>query len=188
MTELEKLEYAKTYIDQLANGINPLTGRPVADSDIVSNVRISRCLFFVSDVLRQTIENGGIHPVKSKKKKTPFSISHEQRSSFPYSDTPIPVSEIAKRINALTAQDNMRLLTPANINSWLMEIGVLTEMPDSKSRKNPSQQGSARGITVEMRHGRAEDYPVTVYNRAAQQFILDNLDAIIERQQPKKRY
>lgn len=29
MTEIEKIEYAKAYIDKLANGINPLTDQPI---------------------------------------------------------------------------------------------------------------------------------------------------------------
>lgn len=33
MTELEIMQRAKAYIDQLANGINPIDGTSVADSD-----------------------------------------------------------------------------------------------------------------------------------------------------------
>lgn len=55
MTELEKMQRAKMYIDRLANGINPIDDAPAADSDIINNVRISRCLFYVSDILGQVI-------------------------------------------------------------------------------------------------------------------------------------
>ncbi len=51
MTELEKIEYAKSFIDKLANGINPIDDTPVKDDDAINNVRLSRCFFFVSDVL-----------------------------------------------------------------------------------------------------------------------------------------
>lgn len=66
MTELEKIAYAKTYIEKLANGINPLTDQPVSDYDSINNVRISRCLFYVSDLLRQIVENGGISQRKAR--------------------------------------------------------------------------------------------------------------------------
>ena len=52
MTELEKVAYAKTFIDKLANGINPIDDQPVAENDVINNVRLSRCFFYVSDVLR----------------------------------------------------------------------------------------------------------------------------------------
>lgn len=65
MTELEKIAYAKSYIEKLANGVNPLTDQVVSDMDVINNVRISRCLFYVSDLLRQILDNDGI----SHKKK-----------------------------------------------------------------------------------------------------------------------
>ena len=42
---LELLKHAKEYIENMANGINPLTGESVKDDDLINNVRISRCLF-----------------------------------------------------------------------------------------------------------------------------------------------
>ena len=69
MTELEKLQRAKMYIDKMANGIHPIDNTPAADSDMINNVRISRCLFYISDILRQVIDNNGvIGKVKSSKK------------------------------------------------------------------------------------------------------------------------
>ena len=62
MTELEKIEYTKAFIDKLANGINPLDDTPIPEGDIANNVRLSRCFFYVSDILRQVIENGGVTP------------------------------------------------------------------------------------------------------------------------------
>ena len=52
MTELEKIAYAKSFIDKLANGINPVDDSPVPETDIVNNVRLTRCFFYVSDILR----------------------------------------------------------------------------------------------------------------------------------------
>ena len=69
MTELEKIERARMYIDKLANGINPIDDTVVPDGDIINNVRLSRCLFFVSDVLRQVIENGGMRSAADRKPK-----------------------------------------------------------------------------------------------------------------------
>lgn len=88
MTEVEKIAYARNYIQKLANGIDPLTGKEVPDSDIINNVRISRCLFYVSDVLGQVVENGGISPRKRKGHKQPFQLDHQAREAFRYSQAP----------------------------------------------------------------------------------------------------
>ena len=51
MVDITKLRTAQDWIEKLANGINPLTLEPVKEDDIVNNVHISRCLFFVSGML-----------------------------------------------------------------------------------------------------------------------------------------
>ena len=76
MTEQEKLHHAKHYIDSLANGLNPLDGTPIPEQDIVNNVKISRCLFFVSDVLRKQLDG--------HKPKTQIEIAKEMGISRSY--------------------------------------------------------------------------------------------------------
>ena len=178
MTEIEKIEYAKSFIDKLANGVNPLDGSQIKEDDIVNNVRISRCLCFVSDVLRQVVENGGI---KKKTAKIPFTLTLEERTSFEYSDTPIPVSEITKRFNDLITNEDMKKLSHRNITEWLISIDMLYEMtkPDGKTTKRPTEHGMAVGITTENRTGPRGEYVVTVYCKKAQEIIVDNLDAVL---------
>ena len=65
-TELETMKHAKEYIDKLANGIDPFTDKPVPDGDIINNVKLSRCFFYISGILEKIIENGGeVSPVYS---------------------------------------------------------------------------------------------------------------------------
>ena len=183
MTELGKIERARTYIDKLANGIDPISDTPVPDEDVVNNVRLSRCFFFVSDVLRQVIENGGIEPAASKKKpkKLPLDIPFEKRLQFCYSETPIPASEIAKRVNDLIENPSMKKLSYSGILTWLTEIGMMAPAvtPTGKQTKRPTSAGMEIGISVEERTGSSGTYQVVIYNSAAQHFIVDNLDAVI---------
>ena len=44
----------------LAKGITLLAAQKVPDGEIIHNVRITRCLFYISDLLRQMIEKDGI--------------------------------------------------------------------------------------------------------------------------------
>ena len=104
MTELEKMKYAKSYIDRLANGVNPLTGQPAPSTDLINNVQIARCLFYVSDLLRQMIEHNGTAKRKPRAAKLPFQLDMDKRMQFPFSDAPISASEIARRINSLLFQ------------------------------------------------------------------------------------
>ena len=180
MTELETLERAKMYMEKLANGINPIDGTVIPDEDVVNNVRLSRCFFYVADVLRQVIDNGGVAPQK-KVKKEPFALSVEQRNAFVFSETPIPVSEIAKRVNSLSSNENMDTLGYRTIREWLESLGMLADALDGngKAAKRPTPQGEHIGISLESRTGMNGVYSVVVYNREAQSFIMDHLDAII---------
>lgn len=181
MNDFEILERAKMYIDKLANGINPLDDKPVEENDVVNNVRLSRCFFYVSDILRQVIENGG-EITKNRKKKEDFYVSAEEIDNFKYSNQPIPVSKIAERINELIDVENMKKITYNHINEWLLSINMLKieTKADGKTAKRPTEAGNEIGIATEDRIGRNGKYTVTVYNRDAQQFIIDNIDAVVE--------
>ncbi len=183
MTELEKIKRAKMYVDKLANGINPIDDTKIPDEDIINHVRLSRCLFFVSDVLRQVIENGGTKTtaVSKNSKKLPLEVSLEQRNRFAYSEIPIAASEIAKRVNALVNEENRQKLTYDDILTWLIEIGMMefASTPDGERTRQPTENGIKNGISVQERTGNNGIYHVVVYNIAAQHFIIDNLDAIL---------
>lgn len=126
MTELETLERAKMYMEKLANGINPIDGSVIPDEEIVNNVRLSSCFFYVSDVLRQVIENGGVTPQKKTMKK-PFLLTVEQRETFDFSEVPIPISEISKRINTLSTNENMSTLLTFGVSTFFMGfLGVMS--------------------------------------------------------------
>ena len=180
MADLEVLKRAKIYMDKLANGINPIDNNPVDENDIVNNVRLSRCFFYVSDILRQVIENGG-GIGRTNKKKDDFYISSEKLENYKYSNKSVPVSKIAERINELIDNNNIKKITYNHINEWLLSIDMLKieTKADGKTAKRPTKAGNDIGITTEERIGRNGKYIVTVYNIDAQHFIIDNIDAII---------
>ena len=182
MTELEKIAYAKSFIDKLAEGINPLDGTLIPEGNIVNNVRLSRCFFYVSDILRQVIDNGGIAPVKTAQAggKPEFLLSDEARAKFEISDIPVSVSDIAEQLNALSVDDTLRLPVTA-VTGWLTEQGFLEVVvkQDGKNTKRPTEAGRSIGIATEDRTGMYGVYTVVLYTADAQRFILDNLDAII---------
>ena len=181
MTELEMINRAKTYIDKLANGVNPLTDEPVSENYIVNNVRISRCFFYISDLLRRFAE-GGFPEAAKKGKKQPFIITEEQRKRFEFSETPISVSEIARRFNAAVNTEGAVQMRYSGITFWLIESGLLSvdRREDGREVKLPTAAGMELGISQEVRSGANGSYTVVVYNENAQRYIVDNIDAILE--------
>ena len=130
MTDLEILERAKMYIVKMANGINPITDEQVKEEDTLNNVRVSRCLFYVSGVLDKVI-NQGIKAAPRSKKEA-FSITSEDLEKFQYSEYPIYVSAIVNQLNILTTKENVK-----KINSRMISIEKkLNTLEDKKNESN----------------------------------------------------
>lgn len=190
MTELEKIEYAKTFMDKLANGINPLDDTPIPDGDIVNHVRLSRCFFYVSDILRQVIENGGVTPPvkQSKIGKQSFTLTDEARAALRVTDTPLTVSEIAGYLNDAIDETTTEKISAAAINGWLVDRGFLevVELPNGKTRKKPTSDGIELGLLTEERTGQYGPYTVVLFSASAQTFVYDHTEAIAEHHQQAK--
>lgn len=180
MTELETLKRAKLYIDKLSNGIDPLTDSEIKNDSVLNNVRISRCLFYVSGVLGKVIENGG-EVKKTAGGKSSFTLTKEQLENAEISDTPVGVSIIAKRINALL-DENVKGISAVKIANWLVEEGYLAEnIRSGKREKVTSEKGRALGIeTVEAFSPDGVPYRKNIYNLNAQRFVIDNVMNIAE--------
>ncbi len=183
MTDIETLQRAKMYLDKLANGIDPISDLKVSEDDCINQVRVSRCLFYVSDVLRRIIENGGLFEKSQKLKKKPFSITQEQLKDYPMATYPITVTEITQRINDLVDNENLTNLKAKSIISFLQQCDLITDedSENGKQVKTPTKQGLEMGITrVERTSRYGNKYWVTVYNAEVQRIIIDNIDSIIE--------
>lgn len=180
MTDADRIKHARLYLDKLAHGISPLDDTPVPDGELLNNVHISRCLSYVTEVLDGLIENRPDYFFYPKKR--PFEISDEQRADFEYSETPITVTEIARRLNiAADVMGGETQLRYSGIIFWLVECGLLAAGETGSDTKLPTELGREHGISTEERQGRdGSTYIVAMYNEAAQRHIVDNIDAIVE--------
>ena len=178
MTEKETLQRAKMYMDKMANGVNPLTDAYVKDDDMINNVRISRCLFYVSKVLEQVIENGGVKQNTIKKRSSArFFITETQQKNLKINSSSIYVKDIAEEINRVTEENETRKIQAAWINKWLISIGMF-EIIDEK--KHATAQGEELGITTTLKKSeKYGDYYVNLFSSSAQAFIFDNIDSIL---------
>ena len=186
MTELEKIAYAKSFIDKLANGINPLDDTPIPDDDIANNVRLSRCFFYVSSILQKEIDRERRKVSKAKKsERLPFSITHEQLQKFEYSSMPISVSAMGKKINWLVREDieemKIEKFSYRKINYWLHDIGMIEwrEWGNGKYKRFPTPEGEAIGLVLQIWENYGKKSPVIYLSEEAQHFIIDNIEAVM---------
>lgn len=112
-----------------------------------------------------------------KKGRLPFEIDNEKLNYFEYSDTPISVSAITVKVNELNKDGTRQKLKATDITEWLLDNGYLkmTEI-NSKKYKLPTPKGKILGLTTETRvNNDGEWYKVVLYNRTAQEFIIENI-------------
>ena len=160
MTELETMQRAKQYIHKLANGIDPLTDRPLPHDTVLHQARISRCFFYVETLIDRAIEQES-HPAKVRKKELPpFSLTPEQKQQVLLVHNPIPISQFVQAANAVADLDHMQKLKATDLE--------------------PTANGNAIGITSEWRqaHSTGAHYLAILYNYGAQQFLLDHLESV----------
>ena len=157
MIDKTKLKTAQEWIEKLANGINPLTSEPVKEDDIVNNVHISRCLFFVSEMLKKvkTTEY-------SSDGKKPFMITSQEAEKIAIS-APCGIAQF------------MRAVNEGINNGYLYEASK-----DGKHKTNlPTEKGNQIGITVRSQQNlEGQEFQQVVYDATAQRFILRNIGSI----------
>ena len=169
-------------MDRLANGTNPFSDSELPDDSILNDVRLSRCFFYVSDLLRQAIENGGaVNPAK-RPKRAAFHLSDEAKRTFPFLNQPRRISEFVARMNGLIDAGAMKKITAAVITGWLLDKGFLAleEYSDGRKTRQPTAQGEYIGLSTEIRSGQYGSCRAVLYSEDAQRFVLDNLDAILK--------
>lgn len=181
MTELEKIALAKSYIDALAQGINPIDKSLIPADDVTNNVRVTRCLFYVSDILSQVIENGGTATRIKRYETVPFGLSDEARKSLVPESGRVTVRDMTAKINSFIDESTTKKLKNTTIGAWLLSIGMLENVTDStgKSTKRPTDAGREAGIyTIDKISQYGVPYKTVCYNEEAQQFVFDNIEAL----------
>ena len=106
-----------------------------------------------------------------------FHLTAEDLEKLPVDSTPIPVSEIARRLNTLVGPD-MEKIYYRVIRDWYVAEGYLElkNTPDGKVAYLPTEKGSMTGLMVESRTGKqGELYDVVMYDTNAQQLYLNHI-------------
>lgn len=152
MADVEKLYRVKQCIDSLAEGLNPFTGQPLPEADIVNDVRVSRSLFLASAFLQEQMQGT---TAKKPGKKQAFRLSLEERERVEFSSQPIPASELARRMNDAVGTQDCKKIGYRQITDWLVEVGILklVENAVGAQRRRPTDSGEKLGISLENRMG-----------------------------------
>lgn len=140
---------------------------------------------FIEVIANYTKENN-IQPLESieeDKKQKKYINDY----TVDVSDEAVGVNVIAKRINNLILTNRRKRITGVKIGDWLLAEGYLCvkDSDDGKKDKIPTDYGIEKGIIVEERTVlsdgiQIQKYDINLYPKDLQQFIIDNIQKIIE--------
>ena len=169
MDEREKIAYAKSFIDKMAEGINPLTGEQIPDGELLNNVRISRCLFYVSEILGKVIsyeETPQKKAVKSKIKR--YVWKDEFAELFRFSNEPVYMKYIVGNFDELNAEEGIKFPRVA-LSRWLLADNYIEEIEkNGKNYKFPTQKGLDNGFLSVYRDDYGSGYYALMYSMASE--------------------
>lgn len=180
MTQLETLQHARQYLDQLSQGVDPITQELLAREDPLAAARLQKCFAYVTGFLSQVIANEG-RVVTQHNKKPPFFLSEEEAAQVVVTRWPIPIKLFVSKVNACVDTQVYSRLPSVIVTDWLVDEGYLIDVINAQNRYEilTTPLGQSIGITSEDRVTRAGvPFVMNLYNIDAQRFLLKNMRKI----------
>ncbi|MCD7745526.1 MAG: hypothetical protein LUI13_09645 [Lachnospiraceae bacterium] len=176
-----KLDTAISYVERIADGKNPVTGVEVGEDTVLNNPNVIRCMFFIKEVLEGVRCNGGY--IGSKPKKSELAdFPLDLLQSYTYREDK-PITKLVEQLNEPVDESQHRKLSYKPITQWLKLNGFLQDDFNTELNKNvtePTEKGRQIGISSEKRRSMAgAEYIRVIYGREAQEFIVQNLERIL---------
>lgn len=175
---IEKLTRAREILSHMAEGVNPLNGKPIDEKDFVHNPEIVRCFFYLSEVLKDVVES---ESRSYKKKLVSFSINEEEKRMVKLPEGKIGISDFAKCVNQVINPFKSKKLTGVELNRQLKKMGILSEgeADNGSTRTVTNEKSGEYGIESEARSYNGRQYEAVLFNEQGKRFLLDNLEKIM---------
>ncbi|KGR79426.1 hypothetical protein [Ureibacillus manganicus] len=170
--DTQKLSETKVLIEKLANGVDPITDKPIQDESFLNNPKIVRTFYFLIDYIETQIEQKKF-PLRKPKK---FKITYEQLEKVELPTGKIGVNEFAKAINTVIDPQVSKKVTGQMINKKLKDLGILSETIDEDGKVITITNENSEGYGIESitKNFNGREYQKVVYNEVGKEFLLKN--------------
>ena len=195
MNRRKVIEHAKDYMDLLARGVDPISGKAVGPESVVAEPRLQKCFAFVSEILDELLATGGHVELPDAGADAPqyelvrikaaFRLTPAQRQRVYIPPSPVTPTAFVNQVNRMIDSAAMEKLSVKSINAWLLKNGYIaeTKQPAVINRTVMKPMEKAAGIGIEEAEvtdpNTGEIKSRLVLNPQAQRFLLDNLDSIL---------
>lgn len=140
----------------------------------------------VSTSINAPVEAGNSRRAKPRKEPFPYEILNQ----FQYQEDKT-ISHLLDQIHAPTEGLDIKKISPQTITGWLKNAGYLTVeyCADVHTESTmPTEKGRNLGIYSEIRTYGARSYVTVIYNRQAQEFIVEHFETIVNGEVVEESY
>ncbi len=189
MEKTKLLLRAKSYLELLAGGIDPISGKDVPEDSVLGQERLRNCFSFVAGVLEEAVAQHGLIslPENEKngayeisRKKSAFSIPALPRERIYISNEALLPTTFVKNVNSAVDAENMEKLSLTTLNRWLKNQGLVEETKEwttvQRTVRHVTPEGERVGIQEFTSRDPDEKTAKTqiALTRQAQEYILSH--------------
>lgn len=172
MNQLDTIKHAKAYLEQLNQGIDPITGEELPPDSLAMQPAIQRCFQYTAANLDLILQGDGAE------NRQLFSLTQEQRNKLSVMSYPLTVGKFVELANQQVDKNTMVSLSSIIVLNWLEEQGYIQTTGETKKIRIPTTQGQTLGIHLKNGTGPKGQYQTLMLSTQAQQFLIDHLDDI----------
>lgn len=180
MANLEMLEKTKACLEALVNGKNPNDDTEIPEDDKVITLKVVRCLYCAKEAVEIQLEKE--RKDFKKREKTKYSyLTREQLASFVPKEEKLSLTKVLGVLKECINDPCAKIPSTSAVSKVLVEMGMLkSQQFYGRETKVATEQGKEIGIvSFKMVNFRGVEYLATLYNKEAQQFVVDNVIPVL---------
>lgn len=172
MNQLDTIRHAKGYLEQLCQGIDPISGQQVPPESLALRPAIQQRFQYTIGNLDLILQGDGAEA------RQLFLITGEQKKNLSAMPYPITMGKFVEQVNGQIDKNTVVSLSSVIVLNWLEEQGYIQTTVEGKKVRIPTKQGQALGIQLKNSTGPQGPYQALMFATQAQQFLIDHLDDI----------
>jgi hypothetical protein len=173
-----EFEEVKTLIENIAKGINPITGEQIAEIGLLNDALIIRCIHYLIELLQCKKRRS-----KKSRKKREFIITPEQKGLVAFPPGKIGIAAFSRCINDVLDSNISKKVTGVVINKKLKKLGIMGEekTQDGHTRTITNNKSIEYGFESKRRSFNGSEYDQVLINDDGKKFLLDNIEMLMQK-------
>lgn len=182
MNTQAQLNNAYLIVDNMSQGLEPISGNPYTESSVLNSPEVIRSMFFLKEVLEKISQYGYPGEKISNSKAVP-EFPHEIKERFKFTAS-TTITHLLTDFYSLADNPNVKRVSAKAVLDWLVLGGYLEVKHDDEINidyKAVTEKGTGFGLknkkVINGYSGRS--YISVIFSKSAQEYLAANMDKVI---------